>query len=383
MTVGATGMRQGQVSELGDNEPRKTLTYQAKNVHDFAWVASERYERTELVADDGVSVQALTLDEGSDMARQTRDALAYFAEHFGPYAYETLVAADVTAGGGMEYPGIIMIGFGSIREIAHEVGHQWWYGAVGNDEYDEAWLDEAFTVYSDERYRIEQQGLSERSTRSAYRFNEPGTPVLTPASAFPTLDRYFQSVYTKGSGIVWMLEGWLGRETLDEVLRTYYDRYRFQNVTTADFVATIEDVTGRDMDAFFDHWLRTTEPLDVFVDNVRTLRSSSHEHRYAITVGRQGRSLAPVTVRIVDEAGQRTERQWTSSGDRSTFEVALEAPLAEVIVDPARKLLETDRSDNTWVATRQSARFPLWISAVAIAVMLPLARWGWTQWRPR
>ena len=382
MTVGATGQRQGQVAELGGVEPRKTLTYQADNVHDFAWVASERYHLTELTTDDGVAVQALTLNDGSDLARQTRDALVYFAEHFGPYAYETMVAADVTAGGGMEYPGIIMIGFGSIREIVHEVGHQWWYGAVGNDEYDEAWLDEAFTVYADERYRIEQLGLSERSTRSSFRFSEPGTPVLTPASGFPTIDRYFQAVYTKGSGVVWMLEGWLGRQTLDEVLQAYYERFRFQNVSTADFMATIEDVTGREMDDFFDLWLRTTETLDVYVDRVRALDSSEGSYRYAISVARDGRSFTPVTLKVADNAGGTTHLHWENSEDRQTFEVTLDAPLAEVILDPDQTLLEPNRTNNTWDAARQqAAQFPVWLGVLALAVVLPIAHWGWSRFR--
>ncbi len=380
LTVGATGQRQGQVM-ANDEQSRKTLTYAASRVHDVAWVASERFEVTELTASDGTDIQALTLGNESDLAQETRDALTYFADAFGPYAYETLVAADVTAGGGMEYPGIIMIGFGSIREIAHEVGHQWWYGAVGNDEYDEAWLDEAFTVYSDERYRMEERGTSESSTRSSYRFREPGTPVLTPASQFPTLDRYFQSAYTKGSGILWMLEGWLGRETFDEILRTYYERHRFQNVATADFVTTVERVTDRDMDDFFDHWLRSTESLDVSVEGVRSLDASSDHHRYEITVGRQGRSIAPVTVEAVDEADQSTTFRWNGSGDRTTFEANLDAPLAEVTVDPEGKLLETDRADNTWDAERQRADVPIWAGVLTLTLVLPLARWGWIRWR--
>jgi len=380
MTIGATGRMNGQVVEIGDRN-RKTLTYSASNVHDFAWVASEHYEVTELTSDDGVTVQALMLNGGSDLARQTRGALVYFAEHFGPYAYETMVAADVEVGGGMEYPGIVMIGFGSIREIVHEVGHQWWYGAVGNDEYDEAWLDEAFTVYSDERYRIEQLGLSESSTRSSFRFNEPGTPVLTPASEFATIDRYFQAVYTKGSGILWMLEGWLGRETLDEVLRAYYERFRFQNVTTADFIATVEDVTGREMDDFFDHWLRTTNSLDVYVEDVRTLASTEETHRYEIVVAREGRSFAPVEVRAIDNAGRQSDLIWGSSANRETFEVRLDAPLAEVILDPTQRLLETNRTNNTWDVTRQQAGFPVWAGVLVLAVALPIARWGWMHAR--
>jgi len=380
LTVGATGQRQGQVVDVGEQN-RKTLTYAASDVHDFAWVASERFAVTELTTNNGTTVQALTPSDDSELAQQTRDALTYFADAFGPYAYETLVAADVTAGGGMEYPGIIMIGFGSIREIAHEVGHQWWYGAVGNDEYNEAWLDEAFTVYSDERYRMEERGTSERSTRSSYRFREPDTPVLTSASEFPTIDRYFQSAYTKGSGILWMLEGWLGRETFDEILRTYYDQYRFQNVTTADFVATVERVTDRDMADFFDHWLRTTEVLDVFVEGVRSLDAPSGNHRYEITVGRQGRSIAPVTVKAVDDADQSTTFRWNGSEDQTTFEANLDAPLAEVTVDPDAKLLETDRTDNTWDAERQRADVPIWAGVLTLTLVLPLARWGWTRWR--
>jgi hypothetical protein len=206
---------------------QKIVKVRAERVHDFAWVAGPFYRVEETTLSNGSQLRVLSL--GFNMTATAADAMNFFNERFGPYAYPVVTVAQVTVGGGMEYPGIVMIAGGSVTEIVHELAHQWWYAAVGNDEMDEAWLDEAFATFSEELYDIERR-QAPLSSRSSYNFREPGIPVLTRADQFPSLRSYAQAVYTKGSGVLWMLRWVCGRGELrssdERVLRTLHVQER-------------------------------------------------------------------------------------------------------------------------------------------------------------
>ena len=362
--VGATG--QLELEAVGAGE--KTLRFQAKDVHDFAWVAAPNYRVRELEW-NGIVVRGLSLAL-SALPERALSALQYFSETFGPYAYPVFTIAEVTAGGGMEYPGIVMIGQGSDYEISHEVAHQWWYGAVGNDEFNEAWLDEGFATYSQERYFIEALGYAEASARSTWRFYEPGEIVLQPASAFSSLRAYARAVYTKGSGVLWMLRGLLGAETFDAVLREYYQRFTFRNAKTPDFIAVVEEVSGQELDWFFDQWLRTTKTLDFAVKDVQSERLEDGRDRYTVTVSRAGEAVMPVDVRFVGADGSEQMLRWDGQSAEGTLTLESAQPLVRVEIDPRHWVLEENRENNVWIARQASlpGGLPLWLVAAVVAI---------------
>ncbi len=368
LLVGATGTLQLEV----EAPPRKILSFQAEKVHDFAWVASARYQAKELPW-EGITVRALFFDQAA-LADRALEALRFFSEEFGRYAYPVFTVAQVEAGGGMEYPAIVMIGQGTEREIAHEIAHQWWYGAVGNNEFDEAWLDEGFTTFSEERYLIEQLGYPEDLARSSLRFHEPGEAVLQPASHYSSLSSYAAAVYTKASGILWMLRGLLGQETFDTILQEYYKRFQFKNATTRDFAALAEEISGQELDWFFDQWLRTTKTLDFSIAEVRSTSLGDGRYRHAIALERRGEAIMPVAIQLRYSNGKTQQIHWDGQATRAEFVLEADAPLQRVIIDPERIILEEDRSNNSWAerAARLLERF-LW-GLAAVLGSLWLAR---------
>jgi hypothetical protein len=191
MEVGATGQLISEVTQTAS----KTVHFEAQRVHDFAWVASARYQVQEFQL-GSITMRALTLDI-PDLGSRTVNALQFYGKIFGDYAYPVFTIAEVEVGGGMEYPSIVTIGQGSDLEIAHEIAHQWWYGAVGNDEFDEEWLDEAFATYSSERYLIEVLHYAEDWTRSSLNYYETGYVILEPASQFPSLSVFAEPSMSK------------------------------------------------------------------------------------------------------------------------------------------------------------------------------------------
>jgi len=369
--VGATGVLESEWLEVGETV-KKTFRFVAERVHDFAWVASPRY-LVEEIEWDGITLRALYLSM-PDLAERALEAMRFFSAKFGPYAYPAFTVAQVEAGGGMEYPAIVMIGQGSDLEVSHEVAHQWWYAAVGNDEYNEAWLDEGFSTFSEELYLIEHLGYVEEFARSSLNFKEPGEVVLQPASEFTSLQTYFQAVYTKGSGILWMLRGLVGPEVFDELLRTYYERFKYQNATTDDFTSLTEEVSGRELDWFFDQWLRTTKTIDFSVEEVRSTQVEPGGYEHNITVRREGEAVMPTSIRLIQADGEAEELWWEGKERERLFTVEGTAPLRRVIIDPERIVLEEDREDNVWASDQ--AGLPLEVPLALAALLLILVRSG-------
>lgn len=366
--VAATGQLKSELTEIG-NAVKRRLRFVARRAHDFAWVSSPRY-RVQERHWKGKTVRALVLNRG-DLAERALSALQYFSDMYGDYAYSTLSVAQVEAGGGMEYPGIVMIGDGSTREVAHEVAHQWWYAAVGNDEFDEAWLDEGFATFAEERYRIEALDLPPQGARRSLQFREPGEPVLQPASEFSSLSSYVAAVYTKGSGILWMLRGLLGHETYNEVLQRYYREFQYRNATTEGFIRVAEAVSGRELAWFFDQWLRTAKRLDLAIQEVRSIpRNGEYEH--AALVRREGAAVMPTAIAFTLSNGQSKTVDWDGRAREASLKLTGGSPVERVIIDPEQSLLEENRENNAWngAPPARSAALPLWITAVILALAL-------------
>ncbi|MBI3660757.1 M1 family metallopeptidase [Candidatus Acetothermia bacterium] len=365
MVVAATGV----MTKETVNGALKTQVWDATNVHDFAWVASSRYQVTETKLANNTIVRTIYLNL-SQMHSIALDAVQYFNQQFGAYPYPVVTVAQVEAGGGMEFPGIVMIGGGGSLEVVHELAHQWWYGTVGNNEEDEAWLDEGFATFSQELYDIEHLGRAYQTARSSFNFREPGVSVLTSASKFNSLGVYANSVYTKGSGVLWMLRGMLGKEKFDQLLRTYYDRLKFKNAMTPDFAAVSEEVSGQKLDWFFDEWLRTTKTLDFAATRATSAAQSDGTFNLQATVTRAGEAIMPVRVQFVLADGSKLEEIWDGQSAEKQFTIQTKVALLQVIVDPDQDLLEQDRTNNAGFAQNRTTVVSL--PAITVSVFAHL-----------
>ena len=165
--VGATGRER----ERHDTPKGTTHRYVQDDVHDFVWTTSPDYvvktatfehptlPRTEL----RLLLQPEHLGQADRHFAATRTALKYYGEWFGPYPYGHLTIVDPawqSSAGGMEYPTLFTAGTRWLAPAAvedpedvtiHEAGHQFWYGLVGNNEFEHAWLDEGLNQFSTAR----------------------------------------------------------------------------------------------------------------------------------------------------------------------------------------------------------------------------------------
>jgi hypothetical protein len=204
-------------------------------------------------------------------------ALADYGEHYGPYPYSKLdVVATSTLALGIEYPGIIAItlreydpnvDFGGtpvevMREttVAHEVGHQWFYNLVGNDQLDEPWLDEALVQYITWRYYAHRYGQGgddgfRQSLEGRWkRVDKADMPIGLPVSAYTGVE-YGAIVYGRGPLFFDALAQKLGQTNMDSFLSDYVQTFQWKNATTAGLKRVAEQHCGCDLTQLFQQWI--------------------------------------------------------------------------------------------------------------------------------
>jgi hypothetical protein len=292
--VGATGI---QVERRDNGDGTATHVYHAEDVHDFAWTTSPEFVVvTDTVQD--VAVRLLLQPDHVNQAQRHLDAarvaIEYFQDWYGDYPYPNLTIVDPRRGaggtGGMEYPTLITAGtaYGlpqGIRMvemvIIHEFGHNYWYHLVANNEFEEAWLDEGINSYSENQIvaahygptgdMIDFWGLRINDLqlqRAAYLFAPDLDPIIQKSWNYYSFNSYGVNSYQKPSLVLTTLQNYLGRETMQRIMRTYFERWKFKHPTTQDFIAVANEVSGQDLRWYFDQALFTTAILDYSVTDV-------------------------------------------------------------------------------------------------------------------
>ncbi|HVO10810.1 MAG TPA: M1 family metallopeptidase [Vicinamibacteria bacterium] len=441
--VGATG----RLQESRDNpDGTRTLRFVQEDVHDFAWTASRRFlERRGRFEDPGyppVEIRLLVQPEHEHLAARyveaTKIALRDYGTWAAPYPYPQITVVDPawgSASGGMEYPTLFTGGARILSPpelhspegvTVHEAGHQFWYGLVANNEFEEAWLDEGFNTYMTAKaidaslgepawgrrvlggrewtgarlgWPVVQRGVRvPRGADERAELREGGKEdvMARPGWAYRDAASYGLNSYSKPALVLQTLEGLLGDQTMTRVLRTYARRFRFAHPATADFIAVVNEVTGQDWRWFFDETFFSSDLCDyaVTVDRqpVRVPtgwlegRDGKLEYRKAppkpsgregavdsrVTVVRRGEVRMPVQLRVEFEGGRVANETWDGRDRWKRFEYP-SAKVVRAVVDPEGRIaIDVDRVDNEWIdtdgparraSTRWAARFLLWVQA--------------------
>jgi hypothetical protein len=272
--VGASGVPTGEVinSAAPGKEDTKTLTFYGEDIGDFAWAASPNFTITDgtfLSSLGPVKIHVLALvahpRAGPRYLNILQKTLAQFDQRYGPYPYKIITLIDPEPGsemGGMEYPTLVT-GDTSwyepthLTEIAaeHEFGHQYWYGMVATNEFEDAWLDEGINSYTEVKVLDAILGRNTsmfnrpyanagdyEAQRLEYLFLPDYDPVTRWAFNFRNSESYGGITYGKSATLLATLESLIGRDTMDAAMRLYFLRYRFTHPTTEDFLRTIEQV---------------------------------------------------------------------------------------------------------------------------------------------
>ncbi len=372
--VGASGVR---VEERREGDVQ-TLTYRADDVHDFAWTASPAFlEYTDTWRH--VALRLLLQPEHEAQAQRHFDAaklaLERFDEWVGEYPYTTLTLVDGLGGSnGMEYPTLITCGtvyrlprWMRLLEVVtiHEFGHQYFYGMLASNEFEEAWLDEGMNSYLETRIMdtaygpgavIDLPGLrigDGPGQRVGYTKRDPSRGALFTRSWEYRFGDYSKASYMKPATVMHTLERYLGWETMRRFLRTYYARWRFRHPTTHDLQDVAEEVAGQDLDWFFDQYVFGTAVVDYAVDRLQVRRLDAPQDgapaRYEseVRLQRLQDGIFPQTLRVRFDDGSTEEVAWDGAAPWEVFTFEKPARAVEAYLDPDNRVwLDVNRLNN-------------------------------------
>ncbi len=386
--VGASGVK---VGEVNNPDNRKTVAYHGDDIHDFAWTASPRYK----VKDDGVyqgqmgPVQMRILMQPAHWSQVERhekilkESLEHFESWYGPYPYKTITLVDPepdSAAGGMEYPTFITgetswfmpDGFYMPELVVeHEFGHQYWYGMVATNEFEDAWMDEGINSYTE--VKVLDSILGKRTSilnlvgatagerelqRGDYASVADLDPIAQKAYDYYSGNSYAGVTYGKTASMLLTLEGIIGEDTMAKAMRVYFMKYRFTHPTKEDFLKTIEEVSGKNLRWYFDQAIYGSQVLDYKVLRVDSYPVNWYEqkrslfqkedkntvYRSSVWIQRKGDFVMPVELEVKFDNGGKVREHWDGVSRWTKFTYEKKAKVESAELDPDHKI-QIDRND--------------------------------------
>ncbi|MGW0769360.1 M1 family aminopeptidase [Streptomyces sp. NPDC002676] len=243
----------GTSTDTPGSSGRTITTATAAKVRDFAWAAGPFTKisgtSTAGVAVNVYSVSGISSSSAQSMLSTAKSAVDAHAARFGAYPYGELDAVidNNFWFGGMEYPGFVL-DLVSTTALTHEIGHQWWYGIVGDDEYNSPWLDEAFTDYATD-LALGKTGTNCWSSVSWASSAEKITNSMAYWDA--NSSRYSTVVYGYGKCALHDLRRLIGDTAMTKLMKDYATAHWYGVSTTAEFKAAAQAATTTDLTSFW------------------------------------------------------------------------------------------------------------------------------------
>ena len=360
-------------------------------------------------------------------------------ETLGKYPYSTLTIVDPPLHGGgamgMEYPTFITgMSFHGMPEgmrgvelvTIHEFGHQYFMGLLASNEFEEPWLDEGFNSYFETRimdhyygeknavfdFWAYHMGNAEMQRNNYLSMSNPKIAENFRSSWEFKHGGYGSLTYAKTATWMRTLEGLVGIETMNEIMKTYFERWKFKHPCATDFIAVVNEIVqknlgdkfGENMNWFFDQVLYSSEICDyklAFVSNKKIKKKlgifedkdswvvpdenedsaeedDSTTYKSRVVIHRLGEVIMPLEILVHFENGDEKIETWDGK-DRS-FELNYEGTnkVEWAQIDPEEKIyMDQNFINNSYttkpVTTPQQkygTLFLLWVQNVMQTVSM-------------
>ncbi len=387
--IGASGV---EMSNVNNPDGTKTVTYHGDDIHDFAWTVSPRYKVLEGTYQSQMGpiklrylMQPAHWSQAERHDKITRETLDRFEKFYGPYPYKTLTVVDPepgSAAGGMEYPTFITgdttwfapEGFRLVEVVVeHEFGHQYWYGMVATNEFEDAWMDEGINSYTEVKVLDSIFGrntsvmdlggitLGERQEqRVSYIGVADRDPMAQNAYSYVGMNSYGGITYGKTASVLLTLEGIIGKDTMAKAMQTYFMKYRFTHPVKEDFLKTIEEVAGKDLHWYFNQAVYGSNVLDYEILSVNSFPVNWYEekkdkkadkkakddtvYQSYVTVHRKEDFVMPVDVEVKFDNGEEVRERWDGQSRWTRFGYQKKAKVVSAEIDPDHTV-QLDRND--------------------------------------
>lgn len=367
-----------KTADFPPSSPRmKTLRYTESNIHDFAWFADKRFHVLKgkvILPESGREVTtwamftSLQADLWKNAIPNMNSAIWHFSKWNGDYPYQsfTAVQSALSAGDGMEYPGITVIGmakdtYALDEVIAHEIGHSWFYSALGSDERRYPFMDEGITSMNEVRYMQQRYPLKklwevsvpyrklarffhiehmpvklkqELEWLAQARANQE-QPINLASSDYSALN-YYLVIYNKAGIAFNYLRAYLGDSLFDSTMHDYYNKWKFRHPQPDDLRKVFETNSGKDLSWFFDDLIGTTKRMDYemvrFEDNRLLVKNRGELKSPFIIAGMNGDSIC--------------YKKWTEGFDGQQWIDIEPGDYSELKIDPEHVTPELFRLNN-------------------------------------
>lgn len=378
--IGASGV---EVSSVDNSDNTKTVTYHGDDIHDFAWTVSPRYKIHEATYQAQMGpvklrflMQPAHWSQVGRHERIIRETLDRFESFYGPYPYKTLTVVDPepdSAAGGMEYPTFITGGTSWFAPqglrlepegvVEHEFGHQYWYGMVATNEFEDAWMDEGINSYTEVKVLssilgrdtsvLDIAGIKAGDyelQRLFYTSVADLDPMAQKAYDYVNSFSYAGITYGKTATVLLTLEGIIGEETMTRAMHTYFMRYRFTHPTKEDFLKTIEEVAGKDLRWYFDQAIYGSQVLDYEILSVTSFPTNWYQetkdkkegkkgkdntvYESYVTIHRKQDFVMPVALEVKFDNGETIREHWDGQGRWKRFGYLKKAQVVSAEIDP-------------------------------------------------
>lgn len=364
----------------------KTLRYKQSRVHDFAWFADKTFRvlKGEVVlpqSERSVTTWAMYTENSAELWKPhsldyLHDGILKYSQWNGDYPYNQVTAVDgtISAGGGMEYPNVTVIGNVSTKEelevvIVHEVGHNWFYGILGSNERDFGWMDEGLNTLNEMRYVAEKYPentrLSDMAGGAAKKLGFVGLshkdegdlmyrcmasfgvdqPIHTHSADFSQAN-YGGVMYQKTGLVFHYLKASLGDSLFDLCMHTHFDRWKFRHPQPEDFRAVMEEVSKQNLGWLFDDLIDSRKVADYKLGRVKKSGAGMD-----VKVRNVGSVNGPIGVQSIRN-GKVWESVWMSPEElkKAGGVVKLSILADTVMIDADRNIPEVNRNDNIWTS---------------------------------
>ncbi len=359
----------------------KTIRFKQYRVHDFAWFADKRFyvlhdqiqlPESKRTVDTWVFFTDKNFKLWKNALNYVNAATEFYSSLVGDYPYNHVTAVDGTimAGGGMEYPEITVIGdmgnaFDLDVTIAHEVGHNWFYGILGSNERRYPFMDEGINSFYEMRYIQKHypntkltQFIDRDTTFKLLRINKVpiwkekefvyylshlnniDQAINLPSEDYSTFN-YGSIVYGKTPLVFDYLMAYMTQPNFDRAMQQYYEKFKFKHPQPQDLYAVLAEGGQFNLEWFNTHLISSTDPFDYKIKKVRGNASQG----YAITVKNKTGLIIPFNISAYKK-GQLVGEVWF---DGFTKKRTLNFPPAEVDyfkIDGDEKLIENNRRNN-------------------------------------
>jgi hypothetical protein len=349
-----------------------TWKFKAKNVRDAVWAASPEFQWDASSYKGSYAFayyRPSAADLWKDAADMSRMSIQEYSERWFQYPWPHISAVEGPISG-MEYPMLAMENHSRTKYdlynvVTHEIGHMWFPMIVGSNERAFMWQDEGFNTFinyfSEARRYPEQGDLFKRAqndrlgaVEGAMRAGVDKPILVGPDRINPQL--LGLAAYVKPAvGLELLREEILGPETFDDAFRTYTARWAFKHPTPADFFRTMEDVSGRRLDWFWREWFVENPHFDQTLDTV-VVQKRGDTTVVNVAYANRARGVLPIRARFTLSDGSKVDYNypaevWSTNTTRYVrqYKFAGKTPV-KIELDPDKRLIDTDRSNNTWTA---------------------------------